>query len=238
MEIEVGFGTSVQKAEIPEKNILAVLKQNQVEHEFSGEESVRNGLENPIGSPRLKELVAGKKKIVIITSDITRPVPTWQIMPALLDELYAGGAEAENITLVFALGSHRKHTEEERKKLAGDRAYAEIRCIDGDNTDFVHMGETASGTPIDIVRVVAEADMRICLGNIEYHYFAGYSGGAKAIMPGVSTFAAIQANHSMMVDERAHAGNIKDNPVRRDIEEAAAVVGVDFIVNVVLDEEP
>jgi len=95
---------------------------------------------------------------------------------------------------------------------------------------------TQRGTPVDIVRCVAEADRRICLGNIEYHYFAGYSGGAKAIMPGVSTRAAIQSNHSRMVEEAACAGKLAGNPVREDIEEAAAMVGVDFIVNVVLDE--
>ena len=84
---------------------------------------------------------------------------------------------------------------------------------------------------------MANADIKICLGNVEYHYFAGYSGGVKAIMPGVSTRDAIQKNHSLMVDERACAGNIVDNPIRRDIEEAGEMVGVDFIVNVVLDEK-
>ncbi len=86
------------------------------------------------------------------------------------------------------------------------------------------------------MRTVAEADRRICLGNIEYHYFAGYSGGAKAIMPGVSTRAAIRANHSHMVEPGSHAAALAGNPVREDIEEAAALVGVDYIVNVVLDE--
>ena len=89
---------------------------------------------------------------------------------------------------------------------------------------------------MDIFRVVAEADRVICLGNIEYHYFAGYSGGAKAVMPGVSTREAIQANHRRMVQPEACAGRIKGNPVREDIEEAGALVGIDFIVNVVLDE--
>mgnify|MGYP000954768987 FL=1 len=102
--------------------------------------------------------------------------------------------------------------------------------------DCVHIGLTARGTPVDIVRTVAAADRRICLGNIEYHYFAGYSGGAKAIMPGCSTREAIQHNHSHMTEDSACAGKIHDNPVREDIEEAAKMVGVDFILNVVLDE--
>ena len=89
---------------------------------------------------------------------------------------------------------------------------------------------------MDITRAVAEADRRICLGNIEYHYFAGYSGGAKAIMPGVSTREAIQSNHSLMVNPNACVGNITANPLRKDIEEAAELCGIDFILNVVLDE--
>ena len=163
-------------------------------------------------------------------------MPTYKVLPAVLDELYAGGVQKEDITLVFALGSHRKHTADEMKKLAGERAWNEIKCVDSDPLDCVHMGTTKAGTPVDITRTVAEADFRICLGNIEYHYFAGYSGGAKAIMPGVSTRDAIQANHSMMVRPEACAGALETNPLRMDIEEAGAICGIDFIVNVVLGE--
>ena len=236
MQMELGFGAGTQRLEIPKKNLLSILTPNPVEKALTGEDEVRRALENPIGTARLKEIVKPGEKIAVITSDITRPMPTYKVMPALLDELYAAGIQKEDITLVFALGSHRKHTPEEQKKLCGERAFSEIKCIDGDASDCVHIGKTSRGTPVDIVRCVAEADRRICLGNIEYHYFAGYSGGAKAIMPGVSTRDAIQANHSRMVDEAACAGKLAGNPVREDIEEAAAMVGVDFIVNVVLDE--
>ena len=236
MKIEVGFGSGTQTVEVPDRCVLSVLTPNEVEIGLRGAEEVKRALDTPIGSAPLRELVRPGAKIAVITSDITRPVPTWDIMPAVLDELYAGGAKAEDITLYFALGSHRKHTEEEKKHLAGDRAYGEIRCVDADNTTCVHLGVTKRGTPVDIVKEVAEADMRICLGNVEYHYFAGYSGGYKAIMPGVSTFEAIQANHSLMVDEEAYAGHLEGNPVREDLEEAGAMCGVDFIVNVVLDE--
>lgn len=236
MKLEFGFGTGVQTVEVPEKNLLGVLMSNDVPRGLMNEAEVVRALEHPIGTPRLKEIVRPGEKIAIVTSDITRPCPTYRIMPALLDELYAAGCRAENITLVFALGSHRPHTPEEMRKLAGERAFQEVRCVDSDRADCVHMGTTDCGTPVDITRVVAEADRRICLGNIEYHYFAGYSGGAKAIMPGVSTREAIQANHRMMVRPEAHAGNLEDNPLRMDLEQAAAICGVDFIVNVVLDE--
>lgn len=236
MELEVGFGNGVQHFTVPERNLQGVLTPNPVPHALTGEREVRRALSSPIGAPLLREVIHPGEKIAIITSDITRPMPTYTVMPALLDELYAGGARPEDITLVFALGSHRAQTPEEMRHLAGEQAWAQIRCVDSDPADVVHLGVTSAGTPVDITRVVAEADRRICLGNIEYHYFAGYSGGAKAIMPGVSTPSAIQSNHSMMVRESACAGNLEGNPLRRDIEEAAAMCGVDYILNVVLDE--
>ena len=236
MKLELGIGNGTQSVDIPDGCLQQVLLPNDVERGLTGEAEVRRALASPIGSPHLKEIVRPGERIAIVTSDITRPMPTYKVMPALLDELYEAGIRAEDITLVFALGSHRPHTEEEMKRLAGERAFREIRCVDSDADDCVHMGVTAAGTPVDITRTVAEADRRICLGNIEYHYFAGYSGGAKAIMPGVSTREAIQANHSMMVREEACAGNLDTNPLRRDIEEAAEICGVDFILNVVLDE--
>ena len=236
MKLEFGYGCGVQTVEVPEKNLLAVLTSNPVAHERHGEEAVRYALANPIGAPLLRDMAVKGKKIAIVTSDISRPLPSYDVLPAVLDELYAGGVLAEDITVVLALGSHRKHTEEEKRKLVGERCYSEVKCVDSDVNDCVHMGVTSDGTPVDITRVVAEADVRICLGNIEFHYFAGYSGGAKAIMPGVSTPAAIQQNHRMMVSPEACAGKLEGNPVRADIEEAGEICGIDYIVNVVLDE--
>ncbi len=236
MKIELGIGPGTQEVTVPDENLLEVLMPNEVTYDLTGQDEVRRALKNPIGSPGLDEIVKPGEKIVVISSDITRPMPTYVVMPVLLEELYAAGVKAEDITLVFALGSHRAHTEEEMRHLAGDEVFDQIRCIDMDSSDCVHMGDTKHGTPVDIARVVAEADKRICLGNIEYHYFAGYSGGAKAIMPGVSTRDAIQANHTMMVDPLACAGNIDTNPLRKDLEEAADICGIDFILNVVLNE--
>ena len=236
MLLEFGYGKGIQTVEVPEENLQAVLLSNEMEHERRGAEAVRYALEHPIGSPRLKDIAPAGKKIVFITSDISRPLPSYDVLPSVLDELSSAGVKDEDVTVVFALGSHRKHTPEEMERLAGSEAYSRVRCVDSDPSDCVRFGVTKRGTPVDITRVVAEADFRICLGNVEFHYFAGYSGGYKAIMPGVSTPEAIQANHRLMVDENAHAAKMEGNPLREDIEEAGAMVGVDFIVNAVLDE--
>lgn len=234
MKIELGFGSGVQSVELPDKNVLAVLEANDVEYALTGEDEVRRALQNPIAAPPLHEVVCAGETVAIVTSDITRPCPTWKMLPPVLEELFAAGIRAEDITVTFALGSHRAHTEEEHKKLMGT-SYGTVACRDSDGTNCRRLGITRRGTPVDIDAAVASADRRICLGNVEYHYFAGYSGGAKAIMPGVSTREAIQANHSRMVEAAACAGKLEGNPVREDIEEAAAICGVDYIVNVVLD---
>ena len=234
MQLKFKIGNDAQYVEVEDSRLLAQLESSSTEAAGDEQSIIKAALSSPIGSPRLEEIVKPGEKIAIISSDITRPMPTWKVMPQLLDSLYAAGIRPEDITLYLALGSHRAHSDEERKKLAGERAWQEINCTDSNPDDCVRLGFTKRGTPIDIDRRVASADRRICLGNVEYHYFAGFSGGAKAIMPGVSTREAIQSNHRFMVQDSACAGKLEGNPVREDIEEAAAVVGVDFILNVVL----
>ena len=236
MVYEFGFGKEKQLVDIPQGIDVRELTVND-DIEFNDiDKDVVHALENPIGSPRLKDIVKPGEKIAIITSDITRPMPTYKVMPALLEELKEAGVDYNDVTLVFALGSHRRQTPEEMRRLAGDYAYEKINVVDSDIDDCIRMGVTANGTPVDITRVVAEADRKIALGNIEFHYFAGYSGGYKAIMPGVSTPQAIQSNHKLMIKPESCAGRLEGNPVREDIEEAGRICGLDFILNVVLDE--
>ena len=237
MEYSIAIGERKEIIEIPEERAVNVLRSNSVFVSVDEEEEIGRALNNQKGSPHLENIVHLEETIAIITSDITRPMPSKRVLPQILERLYRAGIRKENITIVFALGSHRHHTAEERKELVGEIVYEEIKCIDSDPDDYIHLGETLCGTPVNITRVVAEADRRICLGNIEYHYFAGYSGGAKAIMPGCSTREAIQVNHSLMTREESCAGNLDTNPTRLDIEEAAAICGIDYIFNVILDED-
>ena len=146
---------------------------------------VQLALAVPIDSPRLRDLVHAGQKIVIVTSDITRPCPSERLLPPVMDELSAAGIQDADVTVVFALGSHRKQTDEEREMLVGREMAARLRCIDSDPHQTVYLGRTSRGTPIEMFEPVVQADVRIVLGNVEPHYFAGYSGGAKALVPGV-----------------------------------------------------
>ena len=236
MKLEFGYGKGVQTVEVPDRNLKAVLLANEIEHERRGSDAIDYALEHPIGAPKLSELAKPGMKVSIITSDISRPLPSYDVLPSVLRELNAAGIPDRDITVIFAIGSHRSHTEEEKRRLAGEEAYSRVRCIDSDPNDCILTGISSHGTPFAITRTVFEADFRIALGNIEFHYFAGYSGGVKALMPGVSTPEAIQANHSLMVSPDACAGKLEGNPVREDLEEALKFCPIHYIVNAVLDE--
>jgi len=236
MNFEIPYGKTAVSVDIEAERVLGVLTPNELSVERSGLEALDWSLDHPIASRRLEDLCVPGERIVIVTSDITRPVPSAVILPLVLDRLSRAGIPDSDITLVFALGSHRKHTPAEMETLAGKDVYARIRCVDSDPSECQYVGTSLRGTNYAIFKDVAEADRVICIANIEYHYFAGYSGGAKSIMPGVSDLACIRNNHSGMVKEEACAGRIEGNPVREDIEEVTRFQRIDFIVNVVLDE--
>ena len=235
MKYDIRIGTREETLDTKDTHRVTMLAPDDMPEHPDEKAAVREALQSPIGTKRLKEMVKPGESIVIVTSDITRPCPSWKILPPLLDELHEAGVRNEDITVLFGRGSHRNQTEEEKRHLVSDEIYDRIRCEDSDFENTVHLGVTSRGTPVDLDRRYAEADFRILLGNVEYHYFAGYSGGAKAVMPGMSVPAAIQSNHRFMTDPAACAGKLEGNPVRADIEEAASLCPGDFIVNVVLN---
>ena len=236
MRVSLKYGKSTIDVEVPDKNLKAVLLPNEVEKVADEFSEIKRSLLNPIGSARLSKLAQDHKNAVILVSDITRPVPSYKLLPPLIDELVAGGLSEEDITIIFALGSHRNQSDEEKRKLIGDEVFKRINSVDHDVNDCIHIGNTSSGTNIEVFRPIAEADLVVCTGAIEVHYFAGYTGGMKSILPGISSMRTIEENHKMLLLEDARAGNI-DSPIRKDIEEAGSMLGVDFILNVVLNSK-
>ena len=237
MQVKLTYAKGYQTCDIADESILAVLTPNAISPaESRGVISVAQALANPIGSKRLREIVRPGETVAVITSDITRPLPSYLLLPPLLDELQSAGVSMHDITVVLRWVPTAGIP---KLKSAGLWEMGFSNACGA----LITIPATAYGweSPNRVRRLmysapVARAQRRICLGNIEYHYFAGYSGGAKAIMPGVCKRDAIQSNHSMMVRPEAHAGRLEGNPVREDIEEVLSFCPVDCIVNVVLDE--
>lgn len=237
MRIEIPYERGEISLNIPDRNILDIISGGVDDLKPDEDKIISEALINPIESERLSEIAEGKKSACIIASDITRPCPSYKFLPQLIEELNKGGIKNNDIKVVLGLGIHRLHTEDEKRKLAGNYVYENVKVIDSDINRTGLIGHTSRGTPVEVFDEIADSDILIVTGNIEYHYFAGYSGGAKAIMPGVCSRSSIQLNHSMMLEEEAAAGNFSRNPVRQDIEEAGKLAGIDFIFNVILDDK-
>jgi len=237
MKVSLKYGEKQLQLEAPDHTEILSPKTEfpSVDDPFG---EVRRALDNPIASPTLTQVVENMKprKIAILVSDLTRPSPSHIIVPPILEELNRAGVKREQIKIVFGLGFHRKMSEEEMKKAVGEEVFERYECINHDIDNCVYIGETSRGTPVEVFRPVIESDLIIATGNLELHWFVGYSGGYKALLPGVCSKRTIEKNHSLMLSENAIAGNI-NSPVRLDIEEAGAMTNVRFIVNVVLNSK-
>jgi len=235
MKVSLNYGHDSMVLDIPDKNYMGTLSPKDIKEIEDPINEVRRALANPIGSKKLKKLVSPKDKIVILVSDISRPCPSYILLPPILEELKETGVNKDQITIVFGLGVHRKHTEEEKKRLVGEEVYNQIKCIDHDIDNCVKIGITKRGNEVSIFKEVLKADFIIATGNLEFHYFAGYSGGAKAVAPGVCGRKTIANNHKYFLDFGAKAGKIEGNPIREEIEEIGEMVGINFMVNAVLN---
>ena len=208
--------------------------------EAGEEELIRKAMESPAGGKRLSELCRGKKNIVLIVSDHTRPVPSRLILPPMLREIREGAPEAK-VTLLVATGCHRGTTKEELVAKCGEEIVKNERivvhdCDDRDN--LTALGTLPSGGLCEISRIAAEADLLAAEGFIEPHFFAGFSGGRKSVLPGVAGRRTVLANHSsaFIADPRSRTGNLEGNPIHRDMLWAARKAGLRYIVNVVLND--
>lgn len=206
----------------------------------SGSDIVRRAMLRPIDSPRLSELARGKKNCVIIISDHTRPVPSRDIIPNMLLELREGNPDIE-VTLLVATGFHRPTSTAELAAKLGSKIMESCRIVVHDCRDEksnVRIGTLPSGAPCVIDRLAAETDLLIAEGFIEPHFFAGFSGGRKSVLPGICDKVTVLGNHcSKFIDSPfARTGILDSNPLHCDMLEAARLAKLAYIVNVVIDE--
>ena len=235
MNVSLNYGDNSITLNILDKNYMGTLNPKETDEVENPSIEVKRALANPIGSKKIKELVSSRDKVIILASDVSRPSPSSILLPPLIKELKETGLSNEQITIIFGLGVHRKQSEEEKKRLVGKDIYSKIKCIDHDIDNCVKIGTTKRGNEVSIFKEVLKSDFIIATGNLEFHYFAGYTGGAKAVAPGICSRKTIADNHKHFLDFGAKAGKIEDNPIREEIEEIGEMVGINFMVNAVLN---
>ena len=242
-ELHFPYGKEKLSYAFDEKELSGVLTSSIEEYkpEFDEITLVKNALENPVGSVRLSELAKGKNNIVIIASDHTRPVPSKVIMPLMLEEIRKGNPDAK-ITILIATGCHRGTTKEELiSKFGEDIVKKEnIYIHDCDEKEkLVNIGTLPSGGVCEINSIAYEADLLVSEGFIEPHFFAGFSGGRKSVLPGIAGRGTVLANHcsEFINNDNARTGVLENNPIHEDMLWAAKTAKLKFIVNVVLNSE-
>lgn len=248
-EYQLGFGGGKIAIKLPADRRVQIVEGKHTAPVSDIKTAVQAALNQPIGTPPLNQVVHAGDKVAIVASDLTR---SWlghsKFLPTILDELNAAGIPDRDIVLVVALGAHRRHTAEENVAVYGRETVARIRIVQSqalDEADFVNIGTTSRGVPVNINKHVVQADKVILTGGIIYHPMAGFAGGRKGIIPGVASYSTIQANHRFCLNEKIgagispHCGSGKTvgNPMHEDQMEIAALLNPDFLFNVIKTPE-
>ena len=243
MNIPIPYGSGHLTCTLPNERVRGVFASS-----LSGlqcatpqDDIVRAAIASPVGSPRLRDLARGLRNVVIITSDHTRPLPSRITMPLMLDEIRSGSPEVR-ITILVATGMHRETRRAELALRFGEEVFRNENIVTHDCRDetmMADLGLLPSGGRLLVNRLATEADLLVAEGFIEPHLFAGFSGGRKAVLPGIASYRTVLANHcaAFIDSEYARTGMLEGNPIHRDMLHAGRAAGLAFILNVVLDAE-
>jgi len=230
---------------VKEENFLDLLE-TEKKYELSENQVIKKSLENPISTEKLSSTVKKGEKVCIVVSDVTRMYQKPNVfLPFIVEEIKKGGVEDSDIFFLCALGSHRKQTEEEHRKILGEDLYNRYKIVDHDcnNEDnLINIGKTSRGTPVEINKMAYEADRLVVTGAVVYHVMSGWGGGRKSILPGISSRESIMKNHSISISDTVGMGPnplcdcalYEDNPLNLDMIEASEMVNPDFMFNVIL----
>ncbi|KYZ78127.1 hypothetical protein AXX12_00860 [Anaerosporomusa subterranea] len=247
-EFMLKYGTGEVALTVEEDDILQVIESNLITFDKPEAEIVQEALAHPIGSARLSELVHPGERVCVVIPDITR---TWQktdlYLPFLVEELQRGGVKDEDILFICAVGTHRGQTPEEHRQLLGPELADRFQVVDHDSCDkdnLVYLGKTTFGTPVWINKKAMECDHIVLTGGIVYHFLAGWAGGKKYILPGISAYETVMTNHALSLNpvrgEGPHpdvrSGNADNNLIHLDMLEAASFVRPTFLFNVITAE--
>ncbi len=234
-KINFPYGSDQIHLEIPDRNYLGLLDAKPVQGAANPNKIVSDAISNPIGSQRLSKIAKPGQSAAIVVDDHTRGLPCHLLINPLIDELKTAGIQENHITIIFGTGTHRPTTPEEQQQLLCDVTCQDHRIAvhNCDANDLVNVGTTSYGTEVEINRLFHDADLHLLTGDIGYHYYAGFGGGRKSVLPAVSGRKTINKNHGMLTNPKATTGNLEGNPIHLDMVEAAKLARSDFIVNFV-----
>jgi nickel-dependent lactate racemase len=236
VDVWLPYGTTDVCVRIPARNFIGSVTPKELPAPQDSKAEVQRALCSPIGSKRLSEMAKPDDTVAIVTDDASRHSPSDVMIPPVLAELNAAGVKDENITVIFGCGTHRAVTSEEARKLIGEEPCRRVKTISHDcrATDLVHVGNTRThGNKVHLNRVFAEANVKVLLGDVGFHYYAGYGGGRKSVLPAVAGEETIKHNHAMLLSPNARTGILHGNPVHEDMTEAAKLAKTSFILNTI-----
>jgi nickel-dependent lactate racemase len=241
MKVELAYGKTGLSVNLPDTTTVKVVEPAFVPASPDQKGTVTESLWKPIGTPPLASMVKPGDTVGVVFSDITRPTPNHIIIPAILEELEKAGVPRGRITLFNSTGTHRLNTEKELEGMLGAEVVRNYRIVQNDarkEGDHVLVGKTKSGNEVRIQKDFIACSFKILTGFIEPHFFAGFSGGGKAVMPGMAHLDTVMRNHNAVNidDPKANWGVLDGNPIRSEVNEAASLVRPNFLVNVTLNK--
>ena len=236
-DLRLPFGHDFLSIHLPDESLGEVVSPRPVRAAPDLDGEIRAALDHPLGTPRLEDIARPGQRVAVLLDDITRETPTARLLPPVLERLLRAGVARRDIRLVLALGTHRPMTEAEIAHKTGPAArdFEVVNDSCWDESKFVYMGESSNGIPAWVHRAVAEADVRVGLGSIAPHSDAGFSGGAKIVLPGVCSGRTVDVLHARCAALTQNVLGVVDGPIRRDLEQFVAErAELHFILNVVL----
>ncbi len=234
------YGTSSIQIKIPDQVKADLYLPVELHPDSDQSEIVDTAIRNNVFFQSIVSSIESNTRVAISINDKTRPVPNNLLFPPLLSALHAAGVKSENITFLIATGTHTPMPDSEFSMLLQEDLWKQYRMIShncDDEANLTDKGTTSKGTPVLVNSIFDQADLKIVVGDIEPHHFAGFSGGFKSASIGLCGRKTINANHALIWDPKSSVGRFEDNPLRQDIEEIGKLIGVDLALNAILNEK-